>query len=142
MDPQDPPEGWQAFDKNWLGGSCVELAFQDTKIFAGTYDAGVLWLERRGDQESWNAPDINCGLPQVSREHPLERVDALAADLQRDVLLTGGKSGVFRSRDSGVHYESSSRKIFTDKVTLPPDWLFCSGEHEIEVSTEREKRTD
>ncbi len=139
---QNPPDGWQAFTENWLGGSCVEIAFQGSKILAGTYDAGVLWLEKRGDKESWQAPGINCGLPQVSREHPLERVDALAADPRRGVLLTGGKSGVYRSRDSGAHYESCSRKVFTDKVALPPNWLFCSGEHEIEVSSEGEKGTD
>jgi hypothetical protein len=142
MGPQDPPNGWQAFDRGWLGGSCVELAFQGSKILAGTYDAGVLWLEKRSDQESWHAPDINCGLPQVSREHPLERVDALAADPRRGVLLTGGKSGVFRSRDGGQTYEACSRKVFADKVALDPNWLFCSGEHEIEVVTESEKGTD
>jgi hypothetical protein len=72
-------------------------------------------------------------LPQASREHPLEPVDTMAADPQRSIILTGGKSGVFRSRDGGTHYESCSRKVFIDKVTLPPNWLFCSGEHEVEV---------
>jgi hypothetical protein len=139
---QDPPDGWQQFDSEWIGGSCLELAFQGSRILAGTFDAGVLWLEKRSDQESWHAPDISCGLPQVSREHPLERVDALAADFRRNVLFTGGKSGVFRSRDGGQHYESCSRKVFTDKVALDPNWLFCSGEHEIEVVTESEKGAD
>ena len=54
----------------------------------------------------------------------------------------GGKSGVFRSRDSGQYYESCSRRVFTDKVTLDPNWLFCSGEHDIEVVTEGEKGTN
>jgi Baseplate J-like protein len=139
---QDPVEGWQTFDKNWLGGSCVELAFQGTKILAATFDGGVLWLERRGDQETWHAPNVGCGLPQASREHPFLRVDALAADPQRSILLTGAATGVFRSRDGGQRYSSCSRKSFTDKVTLPPNWLFCSGEHDIEVVTEDEKGTD
>jgi|SRR5580704_5510663 hypothetical protein len=139
---QDPAEGWQAFNKGWLGGSCVQLAFQRDKILAATYDAGVLWMDRRSDQESWQAPAIGCGLPQASREHPLERVDALAAEPEGSMLLTGGKSGVFRSRDSGQRYETCSRKVFTDKVTLDPNWLFCSGEHEIEVVTESEKGAD
>ena len=136
---QDPPEGWQTFNKSWLGGSCVELAFQGNKILAATYDAGVLWLDRRNDQEAWHAPDVNCGLPQASREHPFERVDALAADPLREVLMTGGKSGAYCSKNGGQHYESCSRKVFTDKVTLPPNWLFCSGEHELEVVTESER---
>jgi hypothetical protein len=136
---QDPAEGWQAFNKGWLGGSCVRLAFQRDKILAATYDAGVLWMERRSDQESWQAPSIGCGLPQASREHPLQRVDSLAAEPDGSRLLTGGKSGVFRSRDSGQYYETCSRRVFTDKVTLDPNWLFCSGEHEIEVVSESEK---
>jgi hypothetical protein len=142
LGPQDPPEGWQTFDKNWLGGSCVELAFQGTKILAATYDGGVLWLEKRSDQESWHAPDVGCGLPQASREHPFQRVDALATDPERTLVLTGSKTGVYRSRDGGLHYRLSSRKIFLDKVTLPPNWLFCSGQHDIEVVTESEKGTD
>jgi hypothetical protein len=138
----DSHQDWQVFGNNWLGGSCLDIAFQGDKILAGTFDAGVLWLDKRGDQESWHAPDINCGLPQVSREHPLESMDALAADPRRSLLLTGGKSGVYRSRDGGKRYESCSRKVFTDKVTLPPNWLFCSGEHEIEVTTEGGKATN
>jgi Baseplate J-like protein len=138
---QDPPDGWQKFDKNWIGGSCVELAFQGSRILAATFDAGVLWLEKRSDQESWNAPDVGCGLPQASREHPFERINTLAADPKRNVILTGGKSGVYRSSDGGKHYASCSRTTFDDKVTLPPNWLFCSGEHEIEVVTENEKGT-
>ncbi len=139
---QDPPEGWQTLDKNWLGGSCVELAFQGSSILAATFDGGVLWLDKRSDQESWHAPDVGCGLPPASREHPFQRVDALAADPLRSVILTGGTTGVYRSRDGGKRYFSCSRKIFTDKVTLPPNWLFCSSEHEIEVVTENEKGTD
>jgi hypothetical protein len=139
---QDPAEGWQTFDKNWLGGSCVEMAFQGASILAATFDGGVLRLEKRGDQESWQAPDVGCGLPPASREHPFQRVDALAADPLRNIILTGGKVGVYRSRDAGKSYSPCSQNTFDDKVTLPPNWLFCSGEHDIEVVTEDEKGTD
>ncbi len=139
---QDPPEKWQTFNKNWLGGSCVELAFQGNKILAATYDGAVLWLEGRRPQEPWHAPEVACGLPLASREHPFQRVDALAADSKRGVVLAGGKTGVYRSRDGGQRYWSCSRKVFADKVTLPANWLFCSGEHEIEVVTEDDKGTD
>ena len=135
---EDPPEGWQTFNKNWSGGSCVALAFQAPKILAATYDSGVLSLEKRSDQASWEAADVRCGLPRGAREHPFERVDALAADPGGRMLFAGGKAGVFRSKDSGLHYESCSSKVFTDKVTLPQNWLFCSGDHEIEVMSEGE----
>jgi hypothetical protein len=139
---QDPPDRWQTFNKNWLGGSCVGLAFQGNKILAATFDGGVLWLERRSDQESWHAPDVNCGLPLATRENPFQRVDALAVDPRRSLVMAGGKTGVYRSRDGGQRYRSCSRKVFTGKVTLPANWLFCSGEHDIEVVTEDEKGTD
>jgi len=81
-------------------------------------------------------------LPPASREHPFQRVDALAADPLRNIILTGGKVGVYRSRDAGKSYSPCSQNTFDDKVTLPPNWLFCSGEHDIEVVTEDEKGTD
>jgi baseplate J-like protein len=133
----NPPDGWQAFDKNWLGGSCVALAFQGTKILAATFDGGMLWLEKRSDVETWHVPDVGCGLPLATREHPFQRVDALAADSRGNLVLCGGKTGVYRSQDGGQHYLSCSQKIFRDKVTLPPNRLFCSGEHEIEVVAEK-----
>jgi baseplate J-like protein len=139
---QDPPDKWQPYNKDWLGGSCVALAFQGNKVLAATYDAGVVWLERRSEQESWHAPDVACGLPLASREHPFQRVDVLAADPKRNVILCGGKTGVYRSSDGGQHYRSCSQKVFTDRVSLPPYWLFCSDEHEIDVVTESEKGTD
>ena len=104
--------------------------------------ARVVWLDKRSDQESWNVPEVGCGLPQASREHPFQRVDALATDPKRNLILAGSKSGVHRSLDGGKKYYLSSRKTFLDKVTLPPNWLFCSGQHEIEVVTESEASTD
>lgn len=142
LSADDFGDNWQALNKDWLGGSCVEIAFQGDKILAATYDAGVLWMERRSDKESWQAPSVGCGLPQASRDHPLERVDALATDPRGTMFLAGGHSGVFRSRDGGQHYENSSRNEFTDRVTLDPNWLFCSGEHELEVVTESEDSTN
>jgi len=139
---EDFADNWQPYGKGWLGGSCVQIGFQGDKILAATYDAGVLWLDRRNESESWQAPSVGCGLPQASREHPLQRVNTLAVQPQGTMLLAGGESGVFRSRDSGHQYECSSRKEFTDKVTLDPNWLLCSSEHELEVVTVSEGVSD
>jgi hypothetical protein len=53
-------------------------------------------------------------------------------------VLVGGQDGVFRSHDGSITFEPSSRKEFTDKVTLPGTWLFCSGEHDVTVMSEDE----
>jgi len=139
---EDFADNWQPYGKGWLGGSCVQIGFQGDRILAATYDAGVLWLDRRNESESWQAPSVGCGLPQASREHPLQRVNTLAVQPQGTMLLAGGGSGVFRSRDGGQQYECSSRKEFTDKVTLDPNWLLCSSEHELEVVTVSEGVSD
>lgn len=139
---EDPADGWQSFAKGWIGGSCVNLAFAGDAIFAGSYDGGVLKLDERNERSSWQASDVRCGLPLATKEHPFERIDALAASPKGDLLMAGGISGVFRSVDGGQHFQLCSSKVFTDKVTLPPNWLFCSGEHEIEVVSEDEAIAD
>jgi hypothetical protein len=53
--------------------------------------------------------------------------------------MVGTPDGVFRSQDE-TEYVSVSTRDF-DRVTLPPTWLFCSGEHEITVVTEDEARS-
>ncbi|WP_158752204.1 baseplate J/gp47 family protein [Acidobacterium sp. S8] len=134
----DPADGWQTFNKDWTGGSCVNLAFSGSRIFAGTYDAGVITLEERNDRATWQAPDVGCGLPIASKQHLFQRIDALSSDSQRDVVLAGTKSGIYRTNDDGQSFQLCSSKVFTDKVMLPANWLFCSGEHEIEVVSEDE----
>ena len=52
--------------------------------------------------------------------------------------MAGGLAGVYRREDESVGYEASSNKEFADRVTLPPTWLFCSGEHEVMVVSEDE----
>jgi hypothetical protein len=138
----DPADGWQVFSQDWLGGSCVNLTFSGSKILAGTYDGGVLQLEERSDRSAWKAPDVRAGLPLATKQHPFERIDALASEPRGLVLLAGTQSGVIRSVDGGETYQPCSKKEFGDKVTLPANWLFCSGEHEIEVVAESETGTN
>lgn len=122
------------FRKGWEGGSCHGLAFKDALVFAGTHEKGVLWLDTsKGEAASWHAPLLEGGLPIRDAERIFFPIDAVASRSGQDFVLIGGKRGVFRSGDDGTNYESVSRKVFADKVTIPPTWLFCSGEHEIEI---------
>ncbi len=138
---EDPPEGWRAFGENWNGGSCRALAFLGTKVMAASHRAGVLRLKTSDREPKWEMPDVNCGLPlrDPGRFHP---VDTVAADPAGRLVMAGGVEGVFRSADEGVSYEDSSGKEFSDKVTLPPTWLFCSGEHDLSVVSEDEAERD
>jgi hypothetical protein len=133
----DAPEGWQAFGKNWKGGTCWGLAFEGGNVLAASHQAGVLRLDSAAADPSWVAPEIGCGLP-LRDAGRLQPVRAVATAPGRKVLMAGGPVGVSLSRDNGVHYEPVSNRELSDKVTLPETWLFCSGEHEITVVSEDE----
>ena len=131
----DSPAGWQAADKGWDGGSCRALAVQGSHILAATHHKGVLQLTPRQTESTWHGPAIECGLPlrEAEEERLFYSTDALAAHPRGEMLLAGGVKGIFRSKMAIGPYTCCSSRTFTDKVTLPPTWLFCSGEHQIEM---------
>jgi len=138
---EDAPEGWRTFDEGWTGGSCRGLAFLGTQALAASHRAGVLRLDTSKREAKWQPSDVRGGLPlrDPGRFHP---VDTIAADPAARLVISGGQEGVFRSEDGGISYESSSNKEFSEKMTLPPTWLFCSGEHEIVAVSEDEAERD
>jgi hypothetical protein len=56
--------------------------------------------------------------------------------------MAAGNAGVYCSEDQGEHFRNCSCSEFADEVTLPTTWLFCSGEHEIDMVGEDEARGD
>lgn len=138
----DPPEGWLRFGRNWTGGSCRGLAFQGSRILAASHHRGVLRLPARRGDAGWEAPALECGLPLRAAENLFQPVDAVAVDARGALVLAGGQLGIFRSKNGSADYESVSNTVFLDKVTLPPTWLFCSGEHDIQVVSEDEAERD
>ncbi len=145
-------EGWVPFDQGWVGGSCRGLVCEASRVYAATFSAGVLTLDASRSSEVWRAPAVSCGLPIRDTERTFYPVSALALKVEsgaesgvgndaETVLLAGGEMGAHRSRallvaESGQlaqRYESVSETEFTEKVMIPPTWLFCSGTHEVEV---------
>jgi hypothetical protein len=139
---QDPPEGWVPFQAGWEAGSCRDLAFHRTMVYAASHRLGVLTLDASRANPAWQPPDINCGLPlrERERERLFQPVDAVAASpsTAEPVVMAGGIAGVYQSDNQGRTYQISSNREFVEKVTLPPTWLFISGEHEIKVVAENE----
>jgi hypothetical protein len=150
------PNGWEAFGKGWTGGSVRSLAFLGTSVFAASHHAGVLKVDARSKDNSWQTPAIGSGLPLRAREQfqfwPIDSVATSppqrgAAEVPSIVMAgvvahdaTGDRveelRGVFRSVDGGDTYERVSRDEFQETVNVPPTWLLCSGEHEIVVESE------
>jgi len=131
-------DGWKRFDKGWKGGTCWSLSFRGLRVYAGSFQSGVLRLDAAGANPEWKAPDLGSGLPQRGIEHIFQLVKGVASAPEYDTVLCGGPAGVYRSTNGGDHYENISSPTYTDKLTLPETWLFCSGEHKIEVTQQDE----
>jgi hypothetical protein len=136
----DPAEGWIAFKSGWGGGSVLDLTFHGTTVFAASHRSGVLALDSSKQNASWPAPNLNSGLPLRDQGLLFQPVEAVATSPSATdpIVMAGGMKGLFLSINGGQHYDSSSTQEFTEKVTLPPTWLFVSGEHEITVVSEDE----
>lgn len=134
-------EGWKGFDAGWSAGSCHDLAFQGNLVLAASHRAGVMRLDSALAEPSWQPSAVaSSGLPPRDRGR-LFPVYAVEVDPEGQWVFAAGPKGVFRSRDGGEHFEPLSETEL-DRVTIPETWLFCSGQHEIEVVTEDEADRD
>ncbi len=133
------PEGWQPFQQRWVGGSVRAIAFHGSEVYAASHSAGVLRLDSSRADATWHAPPLDCGLPIRDTErllHPVYTLGLTANPAQESTLLmAGGTVGIYSSIDAGQSYQSASRTEFAETVMLPQSWLFCSGDHEIEVTS-------
>jgi hypothetical protein len=145
---------WETFgpDQGWEGGSCNQLAFVGSRVLAATHHGGVLNLDSSGAGGGrWEVPDVAaCDLPPRSEPGPFQPVAALATNWNPDsppeqpVIMAGvvrelerqEGEGIYRSVNLGRQYEFLSRRVHTERVTLPATWLFVSGKHEVIVAYE------
>jgi hypothetical protein len=152
LDLEAAKEGWVDFSAGWgEAGSCLALAFtRDGRALAGSYSHGVLWLvPQTGEQ--WQRPPLDWGLPIRDEEVQDEKrlffpmravvVDRSLDGPEMDRILVGSQRGVYRSPSPNQRYEAVTQlsefaAALRETITLPPTWLFCSGQHEVEVVTE------
>ncbi len=162
LGPEDPGDGcyrcrvtwegnvsWVRYHKGWTGGSCTGFAFMGNRVFAATYRRGVLELDLKNpeaEENGWAVFDWRYGLPLRPEENSqkprfwLLPIYGIAAYPAGDLVMVGGEKGIYRRMvkaneelATDVRYEPVSGKISQSKITLPPTWLFCSAQHEINV---------
>ena len=139
---EENPEGWVHYQKDWNAGSCRDLTFQGSTALAASLRGGVMRLDITNPEPAWKQPNIKCNLPLRGAERLFQPVDAVATDPLGNYLLAAGIEGIYRSKDQAQNYKHVSSKEFSERVTLPSTWLFCSGEHELTVQSEDEARRD
>lgn len=135
---EENPEGWRHFDRAWNAGGCRGIAFHGPVVLAASHRSGVLRLDVTDPEPKWEPPTIKCNLPLRGAERLFQPVDAVALDPLGGFMFAAGVEGIYRSRDHGERYEHVSSNTFLERVTLPGTWLFCSGEHDLEVDSEDE----
>ncbi|MFI2564244.1 putative baseplate assembly protein [Paenarthrobacter sp. NPDC018779] len=126
---------WEQFSAGWTGGSCWGVHVMGNAAYAATQSGGVLRLRLGQASAQWSVPDVNCNLPlrDRTRFEPVRSVSGAVLPEGGALVLAAGPKGVYRSKDSAVSWESCTRRVVEDVVTLPDTWLFCSGDHRIEV---------
>lgn len=132
----DDPEGFKPFNIGWQGGSCEGLAFADQWAFAGSNRGGVLALDTTAAAPSWRAAPLDAGLPIRDTERLLHVVSSVAAAPVAGgapMVFAGGPMGVYRSLDGAQHFATTSATVFTDRIPLPPNWLYCADQHHLSV---------
>jgi hypothetical protein len=137
----DDPEGFKAFNVGWQGGSCEGLAFADQWVFAGSNRGGVLALDTTAAAPAWRPAPLDAGLPIRDTErllHVVSSVAAAAAPGGAPMVFAGGPMGVYRSLDGAAHFASASSTVFTDRIPLPPNWLYCADQHHLTVVIDEE----
>ena len=138
----ESPAGWVPYRKGWAAGGCRSFAFQDSMVYVASFRRGVLKLDTDVKEPEWIEPSLDCGLPLRDRERLHQPVDAVMTDREGRLVMAAGNAGVYCSEDQGEHFRNCSCSEFADEVTLPTTWLFCSGEHDIDMVGEDEARGD
>ncbi|MFN8073811.1 MAG: baseplate J/gp47 family protein [Kineosporiaceae bacterium] len=123
-------QGWTPVGNGWTGGSCLDVALMGETVLAATSRAGVTVTSPRQQNGAWRSPTVESGLPQHDKGGflPVTSVSVDAAP----VAVAGGPRGVFRSTN-GRTWERVSASEFSERVPLPPTWLFVGGAHELTV---------
>ncbi|WP_433297765.1 baseplate J/gp47 family protein [Actinoplanes sp. CA-030573] len=124
---------WEQVNSGWTGGTCWDLAFDGTAVLAATQSAGVSRLDGGGSGPSWKPANVNGGLPLRDRTR-FQPVTALAV-AAGGRALAGTNSGVYLRTGSDQWAAIANRETH-ESVTIPPTWLLCSDEHDIEVVRE------
>ena len=128
-------EGWIKLSEGWAAGNCYSLAFSDSLVFSASEKHGILVMDMDKKNLKWTklTRDGKLDMEAISR---LGEPKQVVCNPETNLIMVAGKKGVFLSKDQAKTFENCSRSYYSDEITLPKNWLFCSSEHEITVEME------
>jgi hypothetical protein len=143
-----PARPWDPISDGWNGSSVNGLAFQDSRVYAASYQRGVMTLDAKAPALRWQGSDLGAGLPEDQIEsgryfHPLRASAAevgaatgAGAGAGEPLVIAGGAGGMFRrqprsdqSQDRDTYVKAAPKEV--EQVLVPRDWLLCSGTHAV-----------
>ncbi len=130
------PAGWKVVGTGWSGGSCTGLAFAPGLVAASSNRSGICLLDPGNADPAWAPSQLGCGLPIEEDRKTLAPLTGVALGLSAPLILASSERGVFASRDRGARFAMAGQVEFTDRAPLPPNSLYCSGSHDIQVVRE------
>ena len=160
-------KGWALADGRQGAGSCRAIITSGGTVFVASHRGGVMRLNPNVQDPVWERPNINSGLPlrALDEGRLFAPVLTLATDPRQELLLAGvGQVGRDNPDEGAIEnpglylcarnavaeqapyvdwtFTHVSAATFTDRVTLPENWLFVSGTHDITVVSEHEAQRD
>ncbi|MCW8928900.1 MAG: baseplate J/gp47 family protein [Gammaproteobacteria bacterium] len=130
-------EGWVKMSNGWQAGNCYSIAFNDSLIYAASEKHGILSMDLDSNKPVWNKREMDgkLDLESISK---LGEPEFIVTNPKTGMLLMSGKKGVFLSKDQAETYENCSSHLYSEEITIPKNWLFCSDQHVIEVEQDNE----
>ena len=116
--------------EGWNGESCRDIAFMDGLVLAAIHGTGVHVLDLSHADVRWRPANVDCGLPQRSIGQ-LQPIAAICARPGRAMSapekLGETQGGGIYASNNGLTWQHTTDPMNQSRVTLPPDWLFCTA---------------
>ncbi|KAB0681338.1 baseplate J/gp47 family protein [Aureimonas leprariae] len=132
------PAGWQPVGRAWNGGSCTGLAIGRNLIAASSNRAGILTLDTTRVDADWLPSALASGLPITEERKVLAPLAGVALSADSALTLAASTEGIYARPFATARFEPTGRTIYADRAPLPPNALYCAGEHELTVVGEND----
>ena len=128
-------------NSGWKFGNCYDLCCMENRVFAGTRIGGMVSLDTSKETLRWEEMEGSQKIVNKEKVAPVKSVACTPGKRNNmpgrgHVLMAAMDKGIYHSLDMGINYSECSQIEFEEQVTIPETWLFCSGNHEVEVIDE------